>query len=505
MRGFVFLCFVLNFYFISGQTLIHQVTTNNFDIFSVPVESKNTSIVFYIHSELTELQDVVTFKHVLYQHDILGKWKDSIDVDLQPFERQFAGQNHILNNGNILVFFNSVSDNGGASANQYTCLNLFEYDDNLNLIKKKRLCSTSIYSFFNVYENSSGKLYFLGNYSEQSFGGISMALLLTENWEFDGMKTFSSADSLATIANNYPAYFDDNENLVVITGREKSFILDNRLNIVETPRWGFYLGDRPIEANVLGAEKLSNDELLFISYGSHTFKNALGEWVLNYPKRTAGIYSFSSFNVTNGYRIEDVNALDAIALKSNKFIINPNRFVFSHTTNYKGHTHHVNSSVNTLLMDAEFNVLDSFLIEGGNKQGYGYTVLSNGSVLISATSYLWEDTTIQTGVDACLYLIENLGQFEPYSNNLLSNVDGKRMLIYPNPTSGILYLESANTETRIQQSLSIYNIQGSKIHQFNSKGETLQRLDVSELKTGLYFLNVAYEDGKSEVYKIVKR
>lgn len=452
LSSFCFLIFSATLY---GQSLFHQVSTENFDAFSIPLESVQSSNVFYVHSELIEYQDVVTFKHTLYKHNLNTRAIDSAALDILPGARQFAGQNMLLKNGNILVFHNAVEEQVSGGPVPSTCLSLFEYNENLQLIRKKVLCSTSGYSFFNAYENDEGKIFFLGNYGDQNFGGISAALLITNDWMFDGLRVFSMADSLAAGTNHYPAYFNDDHNLVVASGMEKSFVLDDRLDIVETPRWNLVLNGRPIEAGFQGVERLESGEILCIGQGPHLFQTSDGLWDWNYPYKTSGIYSFSNYQVNNGIRFDVPSKLNAIAVPTTKFVINPNRFVFTFTTNQKSYSSHVLSSINTWLVDAEFNIIDSFKIEGGNKLGLGYTVLRNGSVLISATSYLWEDTTNQTGVDATLYLIENLGEYQPFSDETLEQSNEYKSFVYPNPTQGIIHFSDNSRTDQIEINLEL--------------------------------------------------
>jgi len=66
--------------------------------------------------------------------------------------------------------------------------------------------------------------------------------------------------------------------------------------------------------------------------------------------------------------------------------------------------------------------------------------------------------------------------------------------LYPNPTLDILFIESPQPI----ETVKIYNLQGQLIKEVSSNN-----VDVSQLTTGLYFVQVV-ADGKSETKKFVK-
>jgi hypothetical protein len=65
------------------------------------------------------------------------------------------------------------------------------------------------------------------------------------------------------------------------------------------------------------------------------------------------------------------------------------------------------------------------------------------------------------------------------------------VIIYPNPVSNIVYIE--NKSFNKITSLNIYNLLGKLVL---STTENFHQLDVSSLKSGLYFLKVQTEKGE---------
>ena len=80
--------------------------------------------------------------------------------------------------------------------------------------------------------------------------------------------------------------------------------------------------------------------------------------------------------------------------------------------------------------------------------------------------------------------------------------DSKRnLLAYPNPTNGILKLNSDNSFIK---EASVFDLAGKQV--YSSKFSSLNNvdLDLKPLKTGLYLLKVTSDSGKTETMKIMK-
>ena len=86
------------------------------------------------------------------------------------------------------------------------------------------------------------------------------------------------------------------------------------------------------------------------------------------------------------------------------------------------------------------------------------------------------------------------------SNVQLSNpsFDLDRILVYPNPTSEVLFISS---EGAAVQTIAIYDPLGQLIRE--QTGEVTQ-VDVSALPQGVYFMEINFDDGKT-VQKFIKK
>ena len=73
------------------------------------------------------------------------------------------------------------------------------------------------------------------------------------------------------------------------------------------------------------------------------------------------------------------------------------------------------------------------------------------------------------------------------------------LAVYPNPTSDVLYMELDGIASK---SLQIWDAQGKSIKFLN--GSNLGRLNVLDLKPGLYNLKMVLENGKTRLGRFVK-
>lgn len=92
-----------------------------------------------------------------------------------------------------------------------------------------------------------------------------------------------------------------------------------------------------------------------------------------------------------------------------------------------------------------------------------------------------------------------------YGNQILANNDFEdlQFAIYPNPASTHLNITSifgkGNTE------IKIFNNLGSLLKHENFKGEDNLSLNISNLSSGIYFLNIKTDDGEVKVKKFIKK
>jgi hypothetical protein len=80
--------------------------------------------------------------------------------------------------------------------------------------------------------------------------------------------------------------------------------------------------------------------------------------------------------------------------------------------------------------------------------------------------------------------------------NAIETVENNSLSTYPNPTTGIINVETTNNSI-----ISIYNIIGEEVMRVNSK-ETINSIDLSKLSNGAYLVKVVSEDNKISTTKI---
>lgn len=95
-----------------------------------------------------------------------------------------------------------------------------------------------------------------------------------------------------------------------------------------------------------------------------------------------------------------------------------------------------------------------------------------------------------------------LGYNSPISG--LSEISNSNILIYPNPTKGIIYLEN-NLNKKIQ-SIEIVTINGQIIKSEDvSNLQEQNKIDISNFKCGVYFLTIKFDNNTIETYKFIKQ
>jgi hypothetical protein len=77
--------------------------------------------------------------------------------------------------------------------------------------------------------------------------------------------------------------------------------------------------------------------------------------------------------------------------------------------------------------------------------------------------------------------------------------------LYPNPTTGFIYLESSLAEAG-QSKLIVLNAMGQQVNNMNIRfWAGIVEVDLSQLPNGIYFIWVFEEEGKrKEVVKVLK-
>ncbi len=112
--------------------------------------------------------------------------------------------------------------------------------------------------------------------------------------------------------------------------------------------------------------------------------------------------------------------------------------------------------------------------------------------------------TTDSNDNKTLEVISNTGDQAIYGDHLLSNQDFYRsqFAIHPNPAKNQLFLTSKNTAENLK--VKIFNIEGKLLSTQNLELEKQTSIDVSNLTSGIYFLNIGEENGNTTVKKFIK-
>lgn len=115
--------------------------------------------------------------------------------------------------------------------------------------------------------------------------------------------------------------------------------------------------------------------------------------------------------------------------------------------------------------------------------------------------------TITTGSvgHKTLVITSNAGDQAIYGDHILSSEDFHKtqFAIHPNPAKNQLFITSKNTMGNLKA--KIYDIAGKLISTQNVMSKKQVSINVSQLSSGIYFLNVEDESGNTAVKKLVKQ
>ena len=122
------------------------------------------------------------------------------------------------------------------------------------------------------------------------------------------------------------------------------------------------------------------------------------------------------------------------------------------------------------------------------------------------TTWNSESSSIVTGTNPYTISATNISSFSPFGvlnqsalgledNNFVAN----QIQVYPNPTTTQFYINAAE---RIE-SVEIYDVNGRKLKSVLPKTMAAE-IEVTDLKTGVYFVNISTHINKNQIFKLVK-
>lgn len=152
------------------------------------------------------------------------------------------------------------------------------------------------------------------------------------------------------------------------------------------------------------------------------------------------------------------------------------------------------------IMHHKLAIIDAYKIDSDPQVITGSHNWSN-----SANDRNDENTLIIHSADIANQYIQQFAyRFEQNNGNLVVSATELELLnlsIYPNPTEGVVYLNSASEI----QNVALYNLQGAKLRSWNTLNSNTASIEISGNLSGIFLLHVGLKNGETAVYKIVKR
>jgi hypothetical protein len=159
--------------------------------------------------------------------------------------------------------------------------------------------------------------------------------------------------------------------------------------------------------------------------------------------------------------------------------------------------------------------------------GMAATVNLNGNVLstpdTTGNSFQWHDASGPiSGATNSFYGVTTAGMYQvevtdEYGCNYISNavnvplsieeLDFVSVKIYPNPADDLINLEF-DSETGVNYLMIVMDITGKRIFTENyqsQKGNNRKTIDVGDFESGIYFIQIKDESGKTSHFRILKK
>jgi hypothetical protein len=162
-----------------------------------------------------------------------------------------------------------------------------------------------------------------------------------------------------------------------------------------------------------------------------------------------------------------------------------------------------------------YNAIQTIYVAGG---GTTFTVQPGGSATMIAGMNIiyYPGTTVQEGGYMHGYISTEFctNPVNPMVNNpqvagdvatsLKESADANRVMIYPNPTSGVFTLEQSGFVRDQTLKLEIYNMMGIQMISEKIIGEQKQQISLGNIPTGIYFVRIM-AGGQVETIKLIKQ
>lgn len=111
--------------------------------------------------------------------------------------------------------------------------------------------------------------------------------------------------------------------------------------------------------------------------------------------------------------------------------------------------------------------------------------------------------TTENGI-LILTVVNSLGDSAIYSNEILSTQDfeNESFNVFPNPVNDELFITSNSISNNYK--IFIYSVNGKSILSLNNSELRHNSIDLQELKSGIYFIQIKGKQGQSAIKKFIK-
>jgi Secretion system C-terminal sorting domain len=246
--------------------------------------------------------------------------------------------------------------------------------------------------------------------------------------------------------------------------------------------------------------------LLILIFCNHTFTNA---------QCTAIASGFGNNTSTTIYNITGMNSVQVVLNTNNTITLNlmPN-FVTANGPDVKAYLVAPGAMTDAMLKVANFATLTKISLGQVSNigNGMGGTIMASGAktftVPVPAGANISNYSKVFFHCDSfnAFWDLGTITAFTPANCALLGlnslDVSENDFKIYPNPTSNLLTIETGDVADNILN-VKIYNTLGSLVSEKNNI--VASTINVSELNSGIYFIEIANYENKKAIKRFVKQ
>ncbi|SRX72375.1 T9SS type A sorting domain-containing protein [Aequorivita antarctica] len=148
------------------------------------------------------------------------------------------------------------------------------------------------------------------------------------------------------------------------------------------------------------------------------------------------------------------------------------------------------------------NQLNSLYIDNGNNNNMG-EMFSTGNLNLICIQIDDENATYPEceGFPVVGWCKDDWSSYSEDCSLGLTDLESTIINLYPNPTRNIIFLNSKNTTENLK--VKIFNLEGKLLSNQNIAFKEVF-IDVSNLSSGMYFLNIEDENGNTAIKKFLK-